>query len=587
MLLGIDVGGTFTDAVILQGETIVAQAKVATNHEDIVQCLLAALDKVLVQGEELAQQLERVVISSTIVTNALVEHKLDAAFLAVITGPGRNVDDCFPVKPLYLKGYVDHRGQVTAPLAMLDGSEVHFAHVGTKDETAAVSGKFAVRNSQLEQAAVRALQRAGYAKVFGGSALSGELNFVRRTNSAYFAAQVYTLFLQFATQIEQALRERNIMAPIHILKADGGTLPLQAALDEPIESVFTGPAASVLGIQALVERAQLGTSSISLDVGGTTTDIAFWQDGLPLLAKRGAIIDGYPIAVRAFHMRSVAIGGDSRIHAHADGSFTVGPERAGSAAALGGGEPTLSDALIVCGLVDFGDKQKSQAALERFLPTNLGYGIAAKNMASIQGRIKCSINTMQVRQIAHKIVAAATSTIQTVIEEMLVEWAKQPVYTVEDVIRGTEFVPQLLIGVGGGAPGLIKALGSTLHLPVIIPQGAFVANAIGAAVARPTLRASLRADTTEGYYVIPEGGVREDLPNRFTKTTAEQILRDWLLAKAQEQNYEIADHETETIDYEHFRTIHGYYDQGDIYSLRMQLKPGILHSVQGKEEELL
>ncbi len=587
MLLGIDVGGTFTDAVILQGSDIVAQAKVQTNHEDIMKCLLAALDKVLVQGEDLAEQLERVVISSTIVTNALVEHKLEPAFLAVITGPGRNVDDCFPVKPVYLNGYVDHRGQITAPLAMADGSEVHFTHAIDMHATAAVSGKFAVRNPQLENAAMRALQRAGYDKVFCGSALSGELNFVRRTNSAYFAAQVYPLFAQFATQIEQALRERNIVAPIQILKADGGTLPLLASLSEPIESVFTGPAASVLGIEALVRKAELGTSSISLDVGGTTTDIAFWQDGLPLLAKRGATIDGYPTAVRAFHMRSVAIGGDSRIHQHQDGSFTVGPERAGTAVALGGSEPTLSDALIVCGLVNFGDKQKAEASLQQFVSTNLGYGIAAQNTASIQGRIKKSIDTMQLRRVAHAIVTAATQQIRTVIDEMLAEWAKQPVYTVEDVIRGTEFTPQLLIGVGGGAPGLIKALGQEMDLPVIIPQGAFVANAIGAAVARPTLRASLRADTTEGYYVIPEGGVRENLPRRFTKTVAEQVLQDWLIGQAQSGNYEITDHETETVDYEHFHTVHGYYDQGDIYSLRMQLKPGILHSVHGKEEKLL
>ena len=109
MLLGIDVGGTFTDAVLLdngavtvksKGEAqVLAQAKVPTTHEDVLQCLLAALDAVLPQVEQGAKKLERVVISSTIVTNALTEHKLDPVFLAVITGPGMNIQGHVPVTP--------------------------------------------------------------------------------------------------------------------------------------------------------------------------------------------------------------------------------------------------------------------------------------------------------------------------------------------------------------------------------------------------------------------------------------------------------------------------------------------------------
>ena len=164
---------------------------------------------------------------------------------------------------------------------------------------------------------------------------------------------------------------------------------------------------------------------------------------------------------------------------------------------------------------------------------------------------------------------------------MLDEWAKQPVYTVNDVIKGTEFIPQQLIGVGGGAPGLIRALGESMALPVDIPAGAMVANAIGAAVARPTLSAGLRADTTDGYYIIPEGGKRESLPRRFNKQAAEELLASWL--REQTAQWQLPDQETELISYEHFHTVHGYYETGDIYSLRMQLKPGILYKVSGRE----
>ena len=543
MLLGIDVGGTFTDAVILEQGEIAAQAKRATTHDDVLHCVLAALDAVL--QPELAAKLERVVISSTIVTNALTEGRLDEVFLAVIAGPGMNIAGHLPVTPCYLQGYVDHRGKITAQLDMLKLLKQRGKGV------AAVSGKFSVRNPQLEYQAEHELKKCGYKKIFLGSGLSGELNFVRRTNSAYFAAQVYELFAHFCERIREALAERGVDAPVHILKADGGTLPLAVALEQPVEAVFTGPAASVLGIEALAAPA---VNSISLDVGGTTTDIAFWENGLPLMAKRGAVINGFPTAVRAFHMRSVGIGGDSRIHKTAD-SYTVGPEREGPAAAVGGAVATLSDALIVAGYVSFGDTARSLAALEKF--------------------------GSEPRLEAQKIIASAVGIIRGTIETMLDEWAKQPVYTVDDVIRGTEFVPAQLIGVGGGAPGLIKALGEAMELPVEIPEGAMVANAIGAAVARPTLSAGLRADTTEGFYIIPESGRRERLPKRFTQKVAEELLSSWL--REQTADWQLPDAETELLSCEHFRTVHGYYDTGDIYNLRMQLRPGILYKVQGRE----
>lgn len=549
MLLGIDVGGTFTDAVLLDKQQVLAQAKVPTTHDDVLQCLLTALDAVLPQVAGAAQQLERVVISSTIVTNALTEHKLEPVFLAVITGPGMNIKGHVPVEPYYLSGYVDHRGKITAQIDWLKHRDL----LNKKGSAScAVSGKFAVRNPQLEFQAEHELKKCGYKKIFLGSELSGELNFVRRTNSAYFAAQVYELFKKFSQRIARALNERGISAPVHILKADGGTLPMDIALAQPVEAVFTGPAASVLGIEAL---AAPNVNSISLDVGGTTTDIAFWERGMPLMAKRGAVINGYPTAVRSFHMRSIGIGGDSKICRLADGSYQVGPEREGPAAAVGGSRATLSDALIVAGYVKFGDEQKSWEVLRFFGDEPLTE--------------------------AKKIIAAAVAVIQTTIKAMLTEWAKQPVYTVDDVIKGTEFVPKLLIGVGGGAPGLVKALGEAMQLPVDIPLGAMVANAVGAAVARPTLSAGLRADTTDGYYIIPESGQREKLPSRFNKQTAEELLRQWLLRQTKE--WLLPDRETELISYEHFNTVHGYYDTGDIYSLRMQLKPGILHKVQGRE----
>lgn len=549
MLLGIDVGGTFTDAVLIGRGTIIAQAKRRTTHEAVLQGILEALDEVLQEQE--VYNIERVVISSTIVTNALTEGRTDPVFLAVMTGPGMNVSKSFPVEPYYVSGYVDHRGKITA---RIDWQKHQGLRSKAKNKMAAVSGKFSVRNPENEYALAGELKDCGYEKIFLGSELSGELNFVRRTNSAYFAAAVYKIFKNFGRQVQDSLKERNITAPVHVLKADGGTLPLEIALKQPVETIFTGPAASVLGIEALGAPQ---VKNISLDVGGTTTDIAFWENGLPLLARHGAKVAGYPTAVRSFHMRSVGIGGDSRIRRTETG-FAVGPERIGPAMAVGGCEPTLSDALIVAGRVGFGDKAAAHKGMQQL----------------------CLMGETAV-EVARQVVEAAVSVIEATINEMLHEWSIQPVYTVNDVIKGTEFEPELLVGVGGGAAGLIMAVGERMGLPVEIPAGATVANAVGAALARPTLAASLRADTTEGYYLIPESGQRERLPSSFSMKMAEELLAAWLHEQA--KAWQLPGQEAEVISKEFFRTIHGYYDSGEIISLRMQLKPGILQTVIGRE----
>ena len=549
MLLGVDVGGTFTDAVLVDNGMIIKQAKVKTTQEEVLRGMLQALDIVLAGNEPDA--ISRVVVSSTIVTNTLTEGKTEPVFLAVMAGPGMSTKGRFPTEPYLAEGYVDHRGQIIKSASV---NEKIVKTMSAGKEVAAVSGKFAVRNQKNEQELRVQLKEAGFKRIFMGSEISGELNFVRRTNSAYFSAAVYDKFKDFIGQVEDSIRRRGIAAQVQILKADGGTIPLAAALEQPVETVFTGPAASVLGIEALNAPS---VNAISLDVGGTTTDIAFWSGGFPLLANRGAKIAGYPTAVRAFHMRSIGLGGDSRIR-KTDKGFTVGPDRVGPAMAIGGTEPTLSDALIALRCVSFGDEGKAREAMMSLKGTN-----------------------DTVEAIAEQIVLAAVTKIEDTIAEMILEWNLQPVYTVNDVIKGTEFVPEKLIGVGGAAPGLIPVLAMKMGLPVEIPVGAMVANAVGAAVSRPTLTATLCVDTTDGYYIIPEAGIREKIQRGFSRSTAEEILAAWLFEQADKWKMEARS--AEVMTYEEFPTIHNYYTTGKIIYLKMQLKPGILHTVTGRE----
>ena len=116
MLIGIDVGGTFTDAVVIQDGHILASGKERTTKEQLMYGILAALDRVM--HVVIPDQVERVTLSTTVVTNTIVSRKEAPVDLYVVTGPGMNVDHSFPVAPIYVNGYTDHRGIVVEPSAV-------------------------------------------------------------------------------------------------------------------------------------------------------------------------------------------------------------------------------------------------------------------------------------------------------------------------------------------------------------------------------------------------------------------------------------------------------------------------------------
>lgn len=546
MLLGIDVGGTFTDAVLIDQGVLIAKAKTPTRPEALLDCLMAAMDKVLVGHD--CGAVTRVGLSTTIVTNSLAQGKEDKPLLVAMPGPGLDVRKRFPTEPVLLSGYVDHRGNVVASPHVEELGE--FAKRGA---VAAVSGKFAVRNSANEQLVADYLSKQGrFDYIATGAAMSGALNFNRRTNSAYYAAATWRLTQQFFGAAERAIAQRGIAAPIVVLKADGGALPLAELLERGCDAIFTGPAASALGIQALV---QPQGKAVSLDIGGTTTDIAIWENGRPVMARAGAVINGYPTAVRALLLRSIGIGGDSELAVTADG-LQVGPQRVGTAMAFGGEAPTLTDALLVVGMTADGNKERAVEGLRKLAPENP-------------------------TDLAAQFIALAVKRIAAAIKEMLNEYEKRPVYTVDDLVSAQAFEPDVLIGVGGAAQGLTTQVGQAFGWAVSIPDGAVVANAVGAAVARPTRSITLRADTSRKEIWFVEVGLKTETPPGFSLAQAKRTAGEWLVNET--ASWRDADHEAEVIWQEQFSLIRGFSTAGKIINLSMQLKPGILSCVTAKE----
>ncbi|MBP2626817.1 MAG: Hydantoinase/oxoprolinase [Firmicutes bacterium] len=551
MLLGLDVGGTFTDGAVIVDGKVVSVVKTPTTHGNLLKGILAAVDQVV---EEVgSRHFTRIALSTTIVTNAFVEGDIDQVGLCIMPGPGMEIKAALPVEPYVLSGYIDHRGRV------LNGprqNEVIEAcrQFGSCD-VFAISGKFSVRNPCNELAVVQWVKElASPDHITIGSEVSGNLNFLRRTNSAYYNAAVWRHFNIFATAVETALKARGIKAPVYVLKADGGTLPLLVARDYPIEAIFTGPAASVLGIMAMNPT---DIPFLSLDIGGTTTDIALWQNGVPLFAEGGARVGGFATALRAFKLSSIGLGGDSLVY-QTRGVLKVGPMRLGPAMAVGGQSPTVTDAMVVAGLVDFGNRELA---------------IEAMRQVAFDGRTP--------REMADIVLRAAVNIISQSIGDMLVQQANKPVYRVADVVHGTRFTVGHIIGVGGCAAGLVPLVAGHLGLTYDLPKQGMVANAIGAAVARPTVDITLRADTVEGYYTVAELGIKNKLSSsKFTLADAYQLAAAHLAELA--TNKGISLDVTEIIQSEEFNVIQGFRTVGKIMTCRLQVKPGVL--MNNKEE---
>ena len=573
MLLGLDVGGTFTDAVIIDGHRVVASAKRRTTKDNLMQGIGEALDAVLTGCN--TSNIEQVTLSTTVVTNTIVEEKEQVVDLYVVTGPGRNVDDIFPVSPIYLQGYTDHRGIVVerTPLnAVHDIAKMVQSRSGT--DLAAVSAKFGVRNPQEELSITEELKDK-YTTISNGSLLSGSLNFPRRTISAYFNSAVTPVFTIFKRNVEEALSIRNIKAPLHILKADGGSLPMEHMVSRPVETAFTGPAATVLGLSALGAIGEEHT--VALDIGGTTTDISLWKHGKPLMTKNGVSIREYPSAVRSFAVTSVGIGGESVVRI-IDGDITVGPERVGPSAALGGVEPTLGDALIVLGHASYGDVElavKSMEALANKLPESL-HDSQKSDTIDEQQQLAGSVTASDVARL---IVNKALETIQQGIDEVVRAENKRPIYVVADIVNPDVFVPAQIVVVGGTAPSLGPSIGEYLNLPVTIPDNAAVANAIGAALALSTIELTVHVDTKRRLLVIPELGIKQQT---CTLKRAEQVVEH-----AKEVLSEEAlrlglgkDQDIEVISIEDFPVVEGWQSMERLITVKVQLAAGVKQYVE-------
>jgi len=549
MLLGIDVGGTYTDAVLVHQHRVLRSTKVPTTRGDLLQGILGALDGVL--DGNLSGDIQQIALSTTLITNAIVENKTDPVGVLVIPGPGMNIEPILPTEADVLTGSIDHRGREVVPVnrTEVEQAVARFCQSGIR--LFAVVGKFSVRNPAHELMVARWVREgcptAEYIAL--GHRLGGALNFPRRIHTATLNADTWLIYQSFVDAVEEAFRMRRLKAPVVILKADGGTLPLKTSRDIPVETIFTGPAASILGIQALCEIEQ---PSVTLDVGGTTTDIALFRHGEPILAPKGARVGKYLTQVRSFSTQSIGVGGDSWVRTE-QGQLIIGPERKGLPAALGGSYPTITDALCVLRETGWGDRKLAINAIN-------------------------SLDLGRAEEVAEQVLEAAASRVAEAVSQMITAWEQEPLYRVHELLHQPNFNLKQLVGVGGGANGFVQRVARKLGCSVVLPKGGIVANAIGAAVSKPTLMLTLRVDTELKEMVFIEEGIQQPLLENCCDlegviAAAKERLSIMSVAMG------LSTGEIETVYSEIFNVVRRNYTTGKIITAQVQLRPGILTKV--------
>ena len=277
-------------------------------------------------------------------------------------------------------GSLDHLGTETSALDEPDLEEAIAACSEKGVKCYGVACKFSPRNPAYENRILEELaDKADFITL--GHLVSGQLNFGRRIHTVYYNSAVWRTFQNFARALSASLKGINLEAEVNILKADGGTMPLSRALELPVQSIFSGPAASVMGILATSPATE---DMLMLDIGGTTSDIALFAGGEPLLEREGIAIEDRPTLVRAIHVESIGIGSDSLIKIE-NGVVKTGPDRVGPCMAAGGSVPTLMDACNLLGMADFGDVTASKNGLEALSAAS---GMAAEDLANRQSTMR-------------------------------------------------------------------------------------------------------------------------------------------------------------------------------------------------------
>jgi N-methylhydantoinase A/oxoprolinase/acetone carboxylase beta subunit len=326
-VVGIDTGGTYTDAVLLdyRSRKVIAFSKILTTRENLTLGITKALKDLHIED---ATKVRLVGVSSTLATNSIAEGKERQAGLLLI-GYDRDLIAAYDLTTKFptthfahFKGGHTTQGLEKEPLD-LESIRAWVTQNKKKVDALAISGYFSPLNPSHEERALAMIRKTCALPVVLGHHLSTKLDSIKRATTACLNASLVAVMQEFVEAVRSSLLDRGIQAPLMIVKGDGSLIPYTEAIHKPVETVLSGPAASAIGGRFLSGQG----SALVIDMGGTTTDLALIDDFKMTISEDGARVGMFDTAVKAARIRTAGIGGDSRISIDTGGTVRVGPER--------------------------------------------------------------------------------------------------------------------------------------------------------------------------------------------------------------------------------------------------------------------
>ncbi len=334
LVIGLDTGGTYTDAALLDTErgVVLTTAKALTTRENLSIGLAQAIQKILGNFTGDPAQIGLVTLSTTLATNAVVEGVGGRVGLFLIGFDAATLERADLARAIgqdpvtFVAG--GHRPDGGIQQA-LDTATITKAAKTLKSEVSAfaVAGHFATRNPLHETEARDLLMALTGLPVTCSHELSSSLGGPRRALTAVLNARLINLLQRLIEGTEDIMAMQGLTCPLMVVKGDGSLLEADFARTRPVETVLSGPAASLSGAAFLAGA----KTALVADIGGTTTDIAFLHDGTPRLKADGALVGGWQTMVEAAEIRTCGLGGDSEVlpvSRGRAGGLTLGPRRA-------------------------------------------------------------------------------------------------------------------------------------------------------------------------------------------------------------------------------------------------------------------
>lgn len=319
-ILGMDTGGTYTDGVIIDSVTkeVLAKAKALTTKDDLTIGIKNCLENL---GDFPWNEISLVSLSTTLATNAIVEGR--GGKVGLLLFGDQLKDEELPTQYYkIIKGQFDIMGRLKEDM---DEEEVRQAieSFRGKVDAIAISGYASVRNPKHEVRAAEIVKEILDLPIVCAHQLTTSLGFYHRTVTAVLNARLIPIIADLFAATKQVLSTKNITAPIMTVKGDGTLMTEFMAREKPIETILSGPAASIIGGSFLTGE----KDAVILDMGGTTTDIAVIEKGIVKIKKEGAIVGGWRTRVQAAEISTFGLGGDSRIYLSKTGKLQIGPQK--------------------------------------------------------------------------------------------------------------------------------------------------------------------------------------------------------------------------------------------------------------------